>query len=192
MIVVTEGTKTEPRYIDEFRRIHHLTNVRVKVEGTGFDPKSVVEKAIDFKEDADADRRDTSQTQVWAVFDKDEHDRFEEARRLAKDKGIHVAISNPCFELWAIYHYQDHPGQHIERDECQKMLEGLCAGYRARRGKLFNDIEVIRDNHDAAVERAKRSLRAREEEGDPHGNPSTSMHVLMESIRPQAKADDGE
>lgn len=190
MIVVTEGTNTEPRYINEFRRIHNVTNGRVRVEGTGSDPKSVVQKAIDLKEDADADRRDTLETHVWAVFDRDEHPQFDEARRLAKENGIGLAISNPCFELWAIYHYQDHAGRHIDRHECQRTLEGLCAGYRARRGKLFNDIEVIRDNHDAAVQRAIRSLRDREAEGDPHGNPSTSMHLLMENIRSQAEPDD--
>ena len=190
VIVVTEGEKTEPQYIYEFLRIHGAANVHV--EPTGFDPKGVVERAIALKRGANANRRDTSRTRVWAVFDRDDHDqkRFKEARWLAKKSGIGVAISNPCFELWAIYHYRDHAGRHIERDKCQRTLEGLCAGYSARRGKLFNDIEVIRDNHDAAVQRAIRSLRDREAEGDPHGNPSTSMHLLMENIRSQAEPDD--
>ena len=176
VIVVTEGEKTEPHYIYEFLRIHQQPNVRV--EGTGLDPQGVVEKAIALKRSLGRGAR----AHVWAVFDRDEHLRFEEALQLAQRHGIRVAVSNPCFELWAVFHYQDHAA-HIERHKCQRLLARLCKSYHAERGKLFNDTEVIRTNHDAAVQRGKRSLHDREEEGDPQGNPSTSMHVLMESIR---------
>lgn len=61
----------------------------------------------------------------------------------------------------------------------------LTSADRVGRGKVFNDQDAIRANHDAAVQRAKRSLREREIEGQSGGNPSTSMHLLMESIRGQ-------
>ena len=178
MIVVTEGEKTEPQYINEFLRIHRRPNIRV--EGTGFDPQGVVEKAIELKRSLGRGTR----AYVWAVFDRDEHLRFEEALQLAQRNDIRVAVSNPCFELWAVFHYQDYAA-HIERHECQRLLAQLCAGYQADRGKLFKDTEVIHTNHDAAVQRGKRSLHDREKEDNPRGNPSTSMHVLMESIRTQ-------
>ena len=177
MIVVTEGEKTEPQYINEFLRIHQAPNVRIG--GTGFDPQGVVEKAIELKKSVGRGR-----AHVWAVFDRDEHLRFEEALRLAQRHGICVAVSNPCFEPWAVFHYRDHAAP-IDRHDCQRLLARLCAGYRADRGKLFKDTEAIRSNHDAAVQRGKRSLHDREKEDDPQGNPSTSMHVLMESIRTQ-------
>ena len=179
MIVVTEGEKTEPQYINEFLRIHAVPNVHV--EPTGFDPKAVVKKAIELKK-ANAQRRGNARPRVWAVFDRDEHARYEQAQRLAKKNGICVAVSNPCFEIWAVFHYQDHAAP-IDRHGCQKLLGQLCSSYRADRGKLFNDHEVIRANHDSAVRRAERALRDRKREGDPLGNPSTSMHLLMESIR---------
>ena len=182
VIVVTEGEKTEPQYINEFLRIHGAANVHV--EPTGFDPQAVVEKAIELKRTANANRRGTSRVRVWAVFDRDEHPRFEQAQQLAKKNNICVATSNPCFELWAVFHYQDYAAP-IDRHKCQQLLEELCDGYHADRSKLFNDKDVILANHDAAVQRGKRSLRERESEGDPQGNPSTSMHVLMESFRSQ-------
>ena len=178
VIVVTEGEKTEPQYIYEFLRIHRAPNVRV--EGTGFDPQGVVEKAIELKKSLGRGTR----VDVWAVFDRDEHLRFEEALQLAQQNDIRVAVSNPCFELWAVFHYQDHAAP-IDTRNCQRLLARLCEGYHAERGKLFNDTEVIRTSHDDAVQRGKRSLHDREEEGNPQGNPSTSMHVLMESIRTQ-------
>ena len=178
MIVVTEGEKTEPRYIIEFQRVFRAANV--KVEPTGFDPKGVVEKAIEIKRTAHRGAK----PRIWAVFDRDEHTRFNEATKLAQQNGIAVASSNPCFELWAVFHYQDHAAP-IDRHQCQRLLEKLCDSYRPNRGKLFNDPEVIRAHHDNAVERGARSLSDRAREGRPHGNPSTSMHLLMGSIRTQ-------
>lgn len=182
VIVVTEGQKTEPQYIFEFLRLHRAANVRVVP--TGFDPRGVVEKAIEHKREADATSKGTSRTCVWAVFDRDEHLRFEEARQLAKSNEIRVATSNPCFELWAVFHYKDQAAP-ISARLCQRLLEDLCDGYRVGRGKLFRDVAAIGNGHDDAVQRGERSLREREREGDPQGNPSTSMHVLMESIRTQ-------
>lgn len=183
VIVVTEGENTEPKYILDFLRLHKAAHVQV-VPTPGFDPRGVVEKAIELKREANADSKGTSRPHIWAVFDKDEHSRFEQAQQLAKSNGIRVAASNPCFELWAVFHYQNHAAP-ISTQACQRLLEGLCSSYRADRGKLFRDDAVIRNNHDAAVQRGARSLRERESEGDPQGNPSTSMQVLMESIRTQ-------
>ena len=184
VIVVTEGENTEPQYILEFLRLHRAANVHIVP--TGFDPRGVVEKAIELKKEANADRKGTSRPHVWAVFDRDEHSRFEQARQLAESNGIHVAASNPCFELWAVFHYQDHAAP-ISTPACQRLLADLCGGYHASRGKLFRDEDAIRNNHDTAVRRRKRSLCERENEGEPQGNPSTSMHALMESIRTQGR-----
>lgn len=178
VIVVTEGEKTEPQYIEEFSRIHGAANVHVV--GTGYDPRRVVERAIDIKRSVIRRTED----RVWAVFDRDDHQRFKEALDLARQHGIHVALSNPCFELWAVFHYQDHAA-YIKSHACQRLLGNLCKGYRSSRGKLFNDTDVIRCCHEDAVRRGKQSLRDRRREGNPNGNPSTSMHLLMESIRTQ-------
>ena len=181
VIVVTEGERTEPGYIHAFRGIHRASNVHV--EGTGFDPQGVVEEAIERKKRLGRG----GETHVWAVFDRDEHPRFKQALELARAHGIRVAISNPCFEIWAVFHYRDYAAP-IDTHECQRLLDQLCESYRADRGKLFNDRNVISTNHDIAVQRGEQSLLDREMEGDPLGNPSTSIHVLMESIRTQ---DDG-
>lgn len=175
LIVVTEGEKTEPLYIQEFNRIHRAPNVQVVP--TGFDPQRVVEKAIAMKRTVSRGAK----AHIWAVFDRDEHERFDRALQLARQHEIGVATSNPCFELWAVFHYRDYAAP-IERHPCQRLLEGLCKSYRADRAKLFNDAQVIRAGHENAVRRGKESLHNREAEGDPGGNPSTSMHELTESI----------
>ena len=55
---------------------------------------------------ADRGRRTVNRSfdEVWCIFDRDDHHRFDEATRVAKKAGIRTAISNPCFELWLILH----------------------------------------------------------------------------------------
>ena len=115
------------------------------------------------------------------MFDRDAHKRFDEAKDMAHGNGIRLAISNPCFELWGIYHYQECNAQ-IGRDKCQKKLGELCPDYSNKKGKIFDDPEVIRSNYRDAVGRADRALARRVEEGDLEGNPSTTVHRLTEHI----------
>ena len=115
------------------------------------------------------------------MFDRDEHRRFDEAKNMAHGNGIQLAISNPCFELWGIYHYQECNAP-LDRNECQRKLGESCPGYSNKKGKIFDDPEVIGKYYRDAVERAKDSLARREEEDCPEGNPSTTVHRLTEHI----------
>ena len=99
-----------------------------------------------------------------------------------RGNGIRLAISNPCFELWGILHYQDQNAP-LERQECQRQLGNLCPDYNAGAGKVFDNPEAIGRLYSAAVERAALSVKRRQEEGDPGGNPSTTVHLLTELIR---------
>ena len=181
IVVVMEGASTEPRYLKMFRRIYgHQSVTLVPIGGAG-DPRAVVERAIEesrkMKRDSLADR-----DSVWAMFDRDIHPRFAEAKNLAQGNGISLAISNPCFEIWGILHYQDHDAP-LDRHECQRLLGDLCPGYRRSGGKVFDDRTAIANGYLDAVKRAERSLERRTEEGTPGGNPSTSVHLVTERIR---------
>lgn len=181
IVVATEGVLTEPEYLKLFNRFHGRRSVRVVSIGVGGDPRAVVERAIEESKKLKNDRlarRDT----VWAMFDRDIHARFDEAIDLARGNNIPLAISNPCFELWGILHYQE---QHAElnRHECQRKLGELCPDFNARTGKVFDDWNAIEQLYMAAVERAETSVQRRDEEGKPGGNPSTTVHKLTEFIR---------
>lgn len=185
IVIVTEGQRTEPEYLKSFARIHSAKTVEVIPIGIGGEPKAVVRRAIDELRKMNRDslgRRDS----VWAVFDRDEHPRFYEAKDLASAHGIRLALSNPCFELWGIFHYRDWDAS-VSRHECQHILEEHCSTYSASGRKLFIDQEAIWENHSSAVERGKRSLIRRIEEGNPEGNPSTAMHLLAEHIEKASK-----
>ena len=62
--------------------------------------------------------------EVWAVFDRDEHPKFDEAVSLCESNGLGVARSNPCFELWLILHERDYD-RPDHRDAVQRELKNL-------------------------------------------------------------------
>ena len=182
VVIVTEGARTEPEYFKTFVRIHSAPTVEIIPIGLGGDPRKVVDRAItelrNLRQDAHISRKDS----VWAVFDRDEHPRFAEAKNLALAHGVGLAVSNPCFELWGVFHYRDLDAP-MRRQNCQRLLSENCPSYSLHGGKLFNDAEVIEKNYPDAVERGRASLIRRTQEGDPKGNPSTSVHRLTEHIK---------
>lgn len=181
IVVVAEGVTTEPGYLRAFDRLFgDRTAVRLVLIGGVGDPRSVVERAVEESRASKRDRLGRRDT-VWAMFDRDEHPRFDEAKDMAHGNGIQLAISNPCFELWGIYHYQECNAP-LDRYECQRKLGESCPSYSNKKGKVFDDPEVIGSNYRDAVGRADSALARREEEGDPEGNPSTTVHRLTEHI----------
>lgn len=182
ILVVCEGKKTEPLYLRQFQ--HHVRNPRVHVEpvGPAGVPRTVVETAIGLRRQAeDEARRQRDENllwdEVWAVFDMDDHPKVGEAKQLAIANGIRLAVSNPCFELWALLHFIDHQA-HIERDKLRALLQQHLPGY---------DKELVfarlHPRYDEAVQRARELDTAADRAGRPGRNPTTGVHLLTEIIR---------
>ena len=181
VVICTEGISTEGEYLKVFNDSYGKPGARLVPILVGGDPGAVVKRAIEEKQKIKGDssaKRDS----VWAMFDRDAHPRFGEAKDLARRKNIGLAVSDPCFELWGVLHYQNQDGP-IDRSECQRQLESLCREYSRKSGKVFADEITISDNYMNAVARAKQLLINRERERCPEGNPSTTVHHLTEHIR---------
>jgi len=100
------------------------------------------------------------------MFDRDIHPRFQEAIDPAHDNEIHLAISNPYFEIWEIFHYGTYDAL-ADRYGCQLRFRELSPGYARRTGKTFDDVDLIETRYRDPVERARNSLARRAEQGDP-------------------------
>ena len=172
---------TEPGYLKQFDRLHGSPSIKVESIPLGADPRTVVERAISERSDSESDP-DADRDTFWAMFDRDTHESFHEAVDLAKGNELRTAVSDPCFELWAILYYElwDRPSS---CRDCQRRLGELCPTYDASSGKRFEDESTIRDHHEDAVARARTLVVRRCEEGQPLGNPSTTVHQLTEHIR---------
>jgi hypothetical protein len=122
ILIVTEGTVTEPAYFQGLSRFLKETGVQVwgvDVCGEGKDPMRVVRRAK--KETSSKVARADKFDSVWCIFDVDDHHTLEEAIARALEQGFQIAVSNPCIEIWLLWHYQDY-GKHSSPETLKRLL----------------------------------------------------------------------
>ncbi len=115
--------------------------------------------------------------QVWGVFDVDDHPNLEEALELATREDIQVAVSNPCFELWALLHFQDQHAN-IPRNKVRQALKTHLRDYEKEL-----DFSALHGAYDVAVARAQGLEQTAKRIGEPGRNPTTGVFALTEAIR---------
>jgi hypothetical protein len=176
--IVCEGEKTEPNYFKKFS-----VDVDIKlIKGEGKDTKSLVEKAIELKNDLESDERD----RVWCVFDRDRNDQnphdaqnFNAAITLAQTNGIKVAYSNDAFELWYLLHFNFY-NTGISSQRYPNMLTRLLGHeYKKNSETIY---EELKDKQQDAIKHAKLLLQKYDRPNPETDNPSTTVHLLVEEL----------
>lgn len=191
LVVVCEGKKTEPAYLRSFAQHHSNGLVELVIIPKGGVPRTIVERAAEERAAlirASKRNKDSFEEYfaVWGVFDVDDHPKRDEAKNMARDNGINLAISDPCAELWAILHYRDYDAPATRKD-VQRALAKLMPKYSHRRAPIF-DYEAIKDNYAHARDRAILQRRNRRAEQNPDGNPSTNLYELLDVVIANGKA----
>lgn len=181
-LILCEGAVTEPRYFVALRNETRNRLVEVEVIPNCGVPKTLVEYAVERKREADRQARQHRDPflryeQIWCVFDVDSHPNLPDAKQQARDNGLLLAISNPCFELWILLHFQDH---FSEQDRVQ--IRHLCKKYIPEYGKEV-PYGKIWPFYELALGRAVKLERMHEQRDTPGGNPSTGVHRLTEALR---------
>lgn len=106
--IACEGTVTEPGY---FRPFDGINRVKVDIiedeseENGGSSPKSVLKRVQNYIEEHQLSADDGDS--LWCVIDVDRwpQDQIEEMRGFcAQKENWHLVISNPCIEIWLLYH----------------------------------------------------------------------------------------
>jgi hypothetical protein len=176
--IYCEGRVTERQYFLGLRRELRASNMQVLwVAGT---PLEIVERALRDDRAAEAD-------QIWCVFDVEAptlHPNFDTALLKAEQSSIKCAISNPCFELWAILHLIEQTSYITSAQAC-KVLEAKLRSY-TRKNKIVS-YEELRPYLDLARSRAA-ALDRLYDDSVPvkRRNPSTAVwrltDVLFESV----------
>lgn len=181
ILIVCEGSKTEPLYFKDLMNRHRNKLVDLEIIPAGGTPKTIVEKAVALKKrEAARAKRDSvlPYDEVWCVFDIDEHPFVEEAKEQAKANKISVAISNPSFELWVLLHYQMQTA-FLSRQDALKRCCQLIPEY----AKGTPPVTALREKYDDAVRNCKSLDKWQAEQGrSPFSNPSTGVYILTERI----------
>jgi hypothetical protein len=183
ILVFVEGERTEDGYFKHWGR-QHRSEVIVNVhEFKGADPLSLVTRAVAEQKQEQYEerhRRGPPHDEIWCVFDVDAHPKLTEAVELATTHNIKVAVSNPCFELWFILHYEDQTA-HIERHPAQARSKELIKCKKILTTKALEDLA---DRYQDAVKRAKALDKKHKGDGSPpRSNPSSEIWKLVDRIR---------
>lgn len=176
-MVFCEGVVSEPDYLNGLKRLPEIRgNIAVSVE---IDPEqgvplTLVNMAIDRLHDDEVD-------ECWCVFDVEwpqHHPHLKKAIALAREHGVSVAVSNPCFEMWLLLHFEYQTRSMTTADAVRRSRH-----FDGRRGKRIDPSVYLPHRRTAArraVDLKKRHLRNRTP--FPQDNPSSTMSDLLAAI----------
>ncbi len=188
VLIVCEGSKTEPYYLRGLCRELDLSAENIKIEycKTANDPKSIVDDALEkFSKEKSYDR-------VYCVFDKDVHPTYQAAldkmkvhsTRVRKPAPITAITSVPCFEFWLLLHFEDTTrpynvkGNKSAGDQLESELKIYIPDYHKGDKAIF---DKTKHKLGEASQRAKKINKSQEQAGTD--NPSTKMVELVEYLQ---------
>lgn len=186
ILLVGEGRETEPNYFRGLRRedsVAEQFSVTVR-KGCGQSPESVVAKALEYKQRATS--RGEDYDEVWCVLDVEGADKrasLDRAEAAARQNGLTLCLSNPCFEVWFLAHFERKARPY---GDCRAVIKQLNTHWRNHHGRKYekNDdriYERLRNLTRTAITNA-RSVREDHHQGcasTADCNSSTEVYRLV-------------
>ncbi|WP_327168137.1 RloB family protein [Streptomyces subrutilus] len=193
--VFTEGKVTEPEYIgiikDKDRATYADPSMTVEIRianstapGSQRKPIKLVEAAVRLMRDETREAKKSGLgkkfwPQVWCLFDRDEHELIETAMKQAREGGVRVAFSHPCFEVWRLLHYK--PVTSTFGGACDQTTARLPFAKSAANIKSVLPAQI---EPGSFTEAKKRALKMNAAHGDHvsmlHRDPYTDVFTFVE------------
>ncbi|WP_326554283.1 RloB family protein [Micromonospora sp. NBC_01813] len=179
IVIFCEGEASEPDYLNALKRLPDIrdnTAINIEIDPERGVPLTLVKRAVERSADDEVD-------ECWCVFDVEwpkHHPHLVRAIRLAAEHGVRLAVSNPCFELWLILHFQDQTAflTTAEAERLSRKLDG-------RAGKRIDPTQYLQRRQAAARRAALLAQRhLRDQTAFPDDNPSSTMYELLTAITP--------
>lgn len=195
--IYCEGEKTEPNYLEGYiawRFPGDRSKAVIKIEPTKKNtPVALVKEAVTAKKSSLALPGD----EFWVVYDRESIAKYpdklhDQARQTAQANGIHIALSNVCFELWILLHFANNNAPHANCAELigspnfkRALAEIGITSYEKGHAGLFS---LLQNSISTARKRAEKMNQATREaaaNGATHPyqlNPYTDIHLLLDAI----------
>lgn len=190
VLIVCEGTDTEPNYLNELKDYLKLNQASINiVPSSGSAPISVLKHAKDAI--AKAHQKGNPYSKVYCVIDKDEHLSYASAVQAIREyknpygTALCVIASVPCFEYWILMHFTPSsqifgngtlsPCKHL----IQNALKTHIPGYKKADKSLSRTL--IETRLSTAIENSKITYRNAISAGID--DPSTTIHCLVEELQ---------
>ncbi len=186
IILGFEGkNKTEYHYFKHFNRLQKRYILKFAPENAT-DPYHVVDSVSKWiHKQKGKEAFDPKSDYAYAVFDTDtdikREDQIKTAKEYAKQNGIQVLLSSPCFELWYILHFTDRRAAYSSNDAVIRELRKYISGYE----KNTDVFDKVFPGMSEAIDRAKKLRQYHEEWGHTRyieRNPSSDVDQLVEML----------
>jgi hypothetical protein len=114
-VIASEGAVTEPRYLKGLKARWHNPRIHPHVlerdDPSLSSPEHVLEELDRFCREYSLQEGD----QLWLLMDRDFQSwkpaMISAIAQECQSKGYFLAVSNPCFEIWLLLHFEDVPNQ---------------------------------------------------------------------------------
>ena len=109
IVIASEGVGTETIYFNAVKDCLCARNVHMKIlerETTDSSPEVVLSQLKQFEAEYSLEEDD----ELWMVIDRDrwtDKTLSDVAQKCHQNKYLFFAMSNPCFELWLLLHFED-------------------------------------------------------------------------------------
>lgn len=141
IIIAAEGSVTEGQYFHDLASPQYFFNSRIYVEvlersKTASAPEHVLAQLDAFKRQYQLRKID----ELWLVIDVDQWGsaKLSSIGRQCEQKSYYLAVSNPCFEIWLLFHHR--AIDDYTEDEQGELLENRRDGSRTRLDRELVDI----------------------------------------------------
>lgn len=165
--VFTEGRVTELQYLEKLRQRIRPQHAEFKFIKIGKDPSAIYKRCLRLLKQDNFD-------QGIIVVDVDQHERLEEMLDdCRRSPHVNALVSNPCFELWLLWHATDRRG-YTETRECVRL---------ARINNLTGDKDLNTKFPIASFPKAAKRAQQAWSELAPNErgpNPSSAMPWLID------------
>jgi DNA-binding FrmR family transcriptional regulator len=179
LIVIASEDRYAVRQYFEFFRSTQIQFKVLETEAGKSAPQYVLARMDQYREEFTLGEDD----QFWLVLDTDHWINPAHIANLMAvmqqcgQKGIEVAMSNPCFELWLLLHFAEFPTEdQLTCDEVAEQIRAAAGSYNKTRVDL---LEITHERVGQAIERSVENQLAKK---NPPERVQTHLHRLLKEL----------
>jgi len=189
VLIVGEGRETEPNYFYGLKREDRVVegfSVTVK-KSPGRSAEQTVQTAVHHMQRAE--NRGEDYDEVWCVLDVEgpsKRDSLDRAASIASENGVGLCLSNPCFEIWLLSHFERKGRAYKDCDAVIVRLnkhwrEHHKQDYQKNDDRVYDRVSPWTQN---AIENARwvRETHHRDKESTADCNSSTELYRLVRHL----------